>query len=226
MIFLGMLLDSRRQIICIPMDKLIKATSWVNYFLNEGNMKATLHEFQKLCGILNFLCRCIVPGRAFLRRLYAPSIVRGRSLKTHHHIKITEENRLDLMAWKHFLTSPDSYYRPFMEMVSLNAKDIDMYSDALGNYSLGFGAYCGPEWTFGQWDREFCTHHKPSIEYLELFAVTVGVINWIRIFRNRRIYLFCDNEAVVHMINNSTSSCRNCMILIRLITMESIKWNV
>ena len=35
MVFLGMLLDSQRQIICIPMDKLVKASNWVNYFINK-----------------------------------------------------------------------------------------------------------------------------------------------------------------------------------------------
>ena len=55
--FLGLLLDTRRQVICIPMDKLVKALNWVEYFLNKRNKKATVLEFQKLCGILNFLCR-------------------------------------------------------------------------------------------------------------------------------------------------------------------------
>ena len=226
MTFLGMLLDSKRQIVCIPLDKLTKALNWIEYFLNKRNKKATIHEFQKLCGILNFLCRCIVPGRAFLRRLYVPTQVNGKVLQQHHHVKITEENRLDLEVWKHFLTYPDSFYRPFMEAVSLTAQDIDMYSDASGNYRLGFGSYCGPEWTFGQWDEVFCKQQKPSIEYLELFAVTVGVLNWIKIFKNKRIYLFCDNEAVVHMINNSSSKCKNCMVLVRLITAESMICNV
>ena len=67
---------------------------------------------------------------------------------------------------------------------------------------------------------------KPSIEYLELFAVTVGVLNWVKLFHNRKIVLFCDNEAVVHMINNNTSSCKNCMVLIRLIVFEELKYNV
>ena len=42
-----------------------------------------------------------------------------------------------------------------MEVLCLNAEQIDMYSDASGNFKLGFGAYCGTEWTFGQWDEEF-----------------------------------------------------------------------
>ena len=54
-----------------------------------------------------------------------------------------------------------------------------MYSDASRNYKLGFGAYCGAEWSFGQWDTAFCEAVKPSIEYLELYAVLVGVLDWI-----------------------------------------------
>ena len=223
--FLSLLLDTRKQLIGIPMDKLIKAANWVHYFLNKKNKKAMLLEFQKLCGILNFLCRCIVPGRAFLGRLYA--VTEGNSkLKAHHHIKITKENRSDLMVWQQFLMSPEGFYRPFMETVCINAAEIDMFSDASGNYKLGFGTYCEPEWTYGQWDEEFCSKVKPSIENLELFAVSIAIINWIKLFANRRIVLFCDNEAVVHMINNCSSSGKNCMVLMRIILVESMIRNV
>ena len=224
--FLGMLLDTEKQVIGIPMDKLVKAANWVEYFLNKKHKKTTVLEFQKLCGILNFLCRAIVPGRAFLRRLHLSHMQLGAILKPHHHVKITEENRLDLFVWKQFLNTPECFYRPFMDTVSLQADEVDMYSDASGNFNLGFGAYCGPEWIYGKWDFELCTLMKPSIEYLELFAVLAGVLKWIKLFKNKRVILFCDNESVVSMINNSTSSCKNCMILIRLLTAESITRNV
>ena len=168
------------------------------------------------------MCRAIVPGRAFLRRLY---LTNGR-LKPHHHVKITAENRLDLIVWKEILLRPHAFYKPFMECIAYNAQQIDMFSDASGNYKLGFGAYCGTEWTYGQWDLEFCQQVKPSIEYLELFAVLVGVLNWGWLFSNKRIILFCDNISVVHMINNLSSNCKNCMILIKILTAESICRNV
>ena len=78
----------------------------------------------------------------------------------------------------------------------------------------------------GQWDKVFCSKYKPSIEYLELFGVLVAVLNWIKLYRNRRIILFCDNEAVVSMNNKSSSKCKNCMVLVRLLTVESIHRNV
>ena len=50
----------------------------------------------------------------------------------------------------------------------------------------------------------------------------MAVINWLKLFRNRKIVLFCDNEAVVNMISNSSSKCKNCMVLIRFIVLESL----
>ena len=154
------------------------------------------------------------------------TMVNSKILKPHHHVRVTEEHRLDLQVWKRFLCQLDNIFQPFMDSVSINAEEIDMYSDASGNYGLGFGAYCGPEWSWGQWDEDFCRSFQPSIEYLELFAVLVGVLNWIRLLANRRVVLFCDNEAVVHMINKNTSSCRQCMVLMRLLVEESISRNV
>ena len=194
---------------CIPQEKTTKALQLIEHFLNRR--KATVLDFQRICGTLNFLCKCIVPGRPFLRRLY----IKSSNLKQHHHVNITAENKMDLRIWQVFLNHPTAYCRPFIQKGILDAKMLDMYSDASRNFSLGFSAYCGSEWTWGQWDKEFCEQTQPSIEYLELFAVTVAVMNWLRLFPNRRIILFCDNQAVVNMINNNSSSCKNCMVLIR-----------
>ena len=222
LVFLGLLIDTERQLICILIDKVIKAENMICYFLNKRNSKATVLEFQKLCGYLNFLCRCVLPGRTFVRRLY----LSGNKLKPHHHVRISREHRADLNVWLKFIRHPHIFSRGFMDTEELNSELIDMYSDASRNFSLGFGAYCGTEWSFGKWDRDFMIKHEPSIEYLELYAVAVAVLNWIRIFANRKICLFCDNMAVVHMINNMSSKCEHCMVLIRLIVLEGLVWNV
>ena len=207
LVFLGLLLDTKRQLVCIPVDKIGKALDLINWFLTKR--KATVLQFQKLCGSLNFLCRCIVPGRAFLRRLYV-----SENLKQHHHMKVTQEHKLDLQTWKFFLSQPSVFCRDFIQPGLHTAQMIDMYSDASRNFTLGFGAYCGPEWSYGSWNRTFCEMVQPSIEYLELFGVTVVVLNWLKLFRKKKIVLFCDNMAVVNMINNASSNCKNCMVLI------------
>ena len=59
------------------------------------------------------------------------------------------------------------------------------------------GAICGSADASNVGLKKF----KPSIEYLELYAVTAAVLTWIHQFKNRRIILFCDNQSVVDMIN-------------------------
>ena len=223
LVFLGLLLDTVNQIVCIPLEKIEKTMNMINYFLDKRNKKVTVLQAQQLTGLLNFLCRCIVPGKAFTTRFYA-MFSGNKNLRQHHHIKIKEENRLDLLVWKEFLSQQEAFCHPFMEFGTITADQIDMYSDASGK--LGLGALCRTSWSFAAWNKEFLKKEKPSIEYLELYAVTIGVINWIHRFKNRRISLFCDNISTVWMINNASAKCKNCMVLLRWITLISMKQNV
>ena len=116
----------------------------------------------------------------------------------------------------------------------VTAEEICMYSDAAKNSELGFGAICQNDWMAYTWAESrdkfhlenFIIQEDPSITYLELFAVTAGVLQWINRFANRRICLFCNNEGAVQIINRSSSRCENCMVLVRLLTLESMKHNV
>ena len=84
-----------------------------------------------------------------------------------------------------------------------------MYSDASGSvFEGGFGVYCGPAWTAGKWNPNFMIECRPSIEYLELYALTVGVLLWLKNFRNSAICLFCDNESVKYMKNDTKAKCK------------------
>ena len=176
---------------------------------------------QRLAGLLNFLCHCIVSGRAFTTHFYV--IIVGQNLKQHQHVKIREENQLDLLVWKQFLSRQDAFCCPFMECRHVMVDIINMYSNASGK--IGFGALSGASWCYRTWNKDFLDK-GPSIEYLELFALTVGIINWIHRFKNRKIILFCDNISMVYMVNNSSVKCRNCMVLIHWITLVSIQNNV
>ena len=106
-VFLGLLIDTINQLICIPADKLDRALDKIEYFLNNRNKKVTVHQVQSLAGFLNFLCRYIVPGRTFVR-LYSIILTEDRLLP-HHHVRVTEEVRLDLEIWKNFPTTPVAF---------------------------------------------------------------------------------------------------------------------
>ena len=197
--FLGVLIDTVNQLICIPVDKLERAMDMIKFFLNKKNAKVTVLQIQKLAGFLNFLCRCIIPGRAFVRRLYSLVQSEGK-LMQHHHIRITEEVRLDHQIWKRFLSQPQALCRPFLHALVRTARDIDMFSDASGSINKGAGAYCGPEWTVCKWDKNWMITEQPSIEFLELYGVTTAVLLWIKNFKNSTLKLHCDNDSACKMI--------------------------
>ena len=67
----------------------------------------TLKELQSLLGHLNFACRVVVPGRAFLRRVDA---LTQKVQKHYHHVKITKEVRADFETWYHFLSEYNDVY--------------------------------------------------------------------------------------------------------------------
>ena len=130
MTFLGLLIDTMRGLVCIPAEKVDRATNSILDMLKKR--KTTVKVLQRLCGYLNFLCKCIVPGRAFTRRLYAHV---SPKMKAHHHLNITKEMRSDLTMWLEFLVTPNVYCRrrPFIDYSKvLSAIDLDWFTDASG----------------------------------------------------------------------------------------------
>ena len=75
--------------------------------------------------------------------------------------------------------------------------------------------------------KNSCKRIDQVIEFLELFALAAGILTWEDhpLLNNRRVIIFCDNQAVVSMVNNITSSCKNCMILLRLLVLNSLIHN-
>ena len=106
----------------------------------------------------------------------------------------------------------------------LMAEDINFFTDVSG--VIGMGGINESEYFYAFWDRKFLLDQRPSIEYLELFAVTTGILLWIHKYANCRICIFVDNKSVMFMINDSTTNCKNCMVLIRIIVKECMIWNV
>ena len=140
-IFLGLLLDTQNQV--------LSGLELIKEFIPKK--KVQVHQVQKLCGVLNFLCRCVVPGHAFLRRTY--SLVSSK-LKPHHHINVNSETQNDMHMWEHFLEHPDTFCHPFMDFAPVEAAEINFYSDASKCETKGFGALCNKSWMFGSWGKD------------------------------------------------------------------------
>ena len=59
---------------------------------------------------------------------------------------------------------------------TVKSVDIGFFSDASASPELGFGAILGSRWIQKSWNSEFIIIKKPSIKYLELFALVCGIL--------------------------------------------------
>ena len=149
-------------------------------------------------------------------------------LKAHHHVRLDREFRADCLVWKNFLRLKNASVvnRPMVDLSLIrSAKEIGFYSDASANENLGFGCIYRDQWIWGRWEADYIRKNWPSIEYLELYALCAGLFTWEKELQNARIIIGCDNKTVVFMINKLTSSCKKCMQLTRMITLNGLKHN-
>ena len=213
MVFLGILLNGKCHKLMVPEDKVNSALQLINRICSKK--KATVKELQTLAGTLNFLHKAIVPDHAFTRRIYNKyhSKINEKKLNPYHHISLDLEFRNDCSIWRQFLINQDSLCRPFIDLDEGRTDNtLSFFMDASKVKNLGFGCYFNKRWSFGQWEKNFIEQEDPSIAYLELYALCAGVFIWEQELANMRIVIFCDNESVIHMVNNSSSKCRTVCI--------------
>ena len=173
-----------------------------------------------------------MPGRAFTRRMYAKMTCKTRDgvkLKQHHHVRLDKEFRDDCQMWINFLEEAgfdkSQLCRPFLDLhIFETSEQLGFFTDASGK--IGFGCYYSGtgRWTFGLGSKTFL-RFKLSIAYQELFVLCVGILAWAQDLANKRIIIFCDNKSIVDMVNNTTSRCKNCMILIRKLVLNNLRFN-
>ena len=229
---LGILLNGRNHTLSIPVDKRIKAINLIQFAMD--NRKVTIHFRQKLTRTLNFLNRAFVPGRAFTKGMYKRLTWRdskGNPLKKFHHVYLNREFIQDCKVWLKFLIEAENtrLCRPFLDLGGdhLGAQILNFMSDASKNLELGMGAVFNARWLMQPWPISFIKKENPSIEYLELYALTAAMLKWRKDFqlRDACVVVFCDNESVLYMVNKLGSNCTQCMKLIRILALESIIWN-
>ena len=226
MVFLGILIDGINACIAVPEEKHIRAVHQLKELL--ARKKATVKELEKLAGFLNFLSRAIILGRTFTRCMYAKFTGTFEKLKSHHHVKLDREFKSDCQVWLDCLTHQEvcGICRPWVDWENDKvAQIINFYTDASGGIDNGgLGCVYKTHWAVEAWGKRFMLEKKPSIEYLELFALAAGLLMWSRDtdICNNRVIVHCDNMSVVGMINNMTSSCKNCMFLLRRIIKDTM----
>lgn len=199
--FLGIIIDTSRQELRLPEDKLRRLLELVQEW--ERKKACTRRELESLIGTLQHACKVILPGRAFLRRaLSLLSVAKQR----HHHIRLNKEFRSDLQWWKTFAP----HWNGSSLIIHDKSPEQHVFSDASGTW--GCGAWHGTRWFQLEWDgrtREACIAVK------ELVPIIIAAVIWGESWRGGRVLAHCDNVAVVAVINSRCCRDGRLMQLLR-----------
>ncbi|CAG2250747.1 unnamed protein product [Mytilus edulis] len=183
-IIYGIEIDSRAMVARLPKDKIAKILGLLNIF--KVKKKVILRELQSLLGLLNFACSVVVPGRAFLRRLFDLTI--GHSCP-HYRITLNSEARADLRAWFDFISNYNGK-SCFLFQKWVSSESLKLYSDAAGVHG-GYAAVFGSTWFAGEWPQNMLQLH---ITIKELFPIVLAVEIWGHSLSNHKVLRFLHHE--------------------------------
>ncbi len=214
--YLGLEIDSVRQVVAIPENKLITIKKKVEDALNSTRI--SVKSLQSVIGSLSFVCKAISPGRAFLRRLI--DLTCGNK-KANVMIRLSEGAKTDLEMWHIFLQRFNGTTM-IPDQAWVDGQDLELYTDASGE--IGFGGYFKGKWFQGRWPSE--EYSRYSIAWLEFFPIVVAVVIWGEMLKGKRIIIRTDNQAVVSILNRQTSKCPKIMKLLRFFVLQCLKLNV
>lgn len=188
--FLGILLDTEKMEAPLPQNKLEKAIAWVEKIWDAQSIARS--ELGSLGGFLFFAAKVVVPGRAFLRRLFDALAKRY----SYYHLDV--EMWADLNWWKEALPQWNSIQ--LLKRVA-DRPVYSLYTDAsgdcgMGGYILGNGhTIPGSEQAFSQ---RFSTLEKSKhICPKEMSVILLGLKKWHTQLAGSKLLIFVDNFGVV-----------------------------
>ena len=233
MIFLGLEYDSVDEVVRLPSDKLTRCREGIAWLLGESTQPAwlvksgkikskgslcTLKELQSILGLLSFACTVVVPGRAFLKRLFA---LTAGVRKPHFFVKISQAAKADLRVWQDFLNNFNGVTLYRTELF-LSEKVCHFFTDA--SKTLGCGAVCDNSWFSLEWPSAWWK--EQNITFLELVPIVLALEVWGERARNQCVLIHSDNLALVHVINSQSSKEDLVMGYIRRLVLKALHSNV
>ncbi len=211
---LGFELDSVLMQARLPEDKLSKAEAKLTDLVQKESVQR--FKLESLVGLLAFACKVVRPGRAFLRRAYT---VIAKTPSQFHHIKLNHELKSDLRMWLKFLKSFNGVYL-FHEREWLSSTVLQCYTDAS---NMGYGLVFGHKWVYGSFPDSWS---RLNIALREAYPVMLLFEMFGQELKQKKLILKIDNEALVSMLNDTTSKNPSIMVLIRHIVLKTMEHNV
>ena len=194
-VFLGVNLDSCSLQLSLPEVKLRDLKALIQAWV--GKKVTTARDLKSLVGKLENACKVVRPGRSFLRRMI--DLLRG--VKSNRRlVRLNSSFRSDLAWWHHFLSGWNGVSAVAEKYIESAHPDVVVHCDASG--SIGCAAWWSEGWLHYEWPPEVAA---ASITPKETLPVVFACAVWGQLWRNKRIRVYCDNEAAVANLNSGRS---------------------
>ena len=198
--YLGIQFNTTTMKMSIPPDKVAEVREEVSLWVKKSS--ASKKHLQQLLGKLFWVSRCVKFSRGFMGQLLS-------QLKTMHPMpdnkkaKLTIECRHDILWWDRYLrrfNGVEMLYQTDPMGLSLEELlDIGACVNCGDAQLKGGGSYYGQEY----WSRPFpawLQGDDTPIHLKEFWVVLVSAWIWGDQWQGKLVYIFCDNDAVVEVL--------------------------
>ena len=200
--FLGILIDTARMELRLPLDKLHRIWGLVSDWRQKRSCRRS--DLESLLGHLSHAAVVVKPGRIFLRHMFS---LLARASSRHFYIHLDTVAKADLAWWDCFLC--DWHGASFMVRADWPA--VVVHSDASGVF--GCGAVCSNGyWTQLEWPPEW---REVDISVKELLPIVLAAAVWGHSWTRHRITFYSDNAAVVAVIQRRSARDNHLLHLLR-----------
>ena len=190
-IVLGIEINTIEGTMAVPAEKLEEIIALVAFW--QRKRRTTKVQLQSLIGKLQFVSKCVLQSRVFLNRLLESL----RAISKKRSIKLSDSFKKDIKWWSMFVVDYNGV--SFIPAVAWAEPDITFATDSC---LKGCGGMCFKEYFHTSFPK-FIMDQSLRIHHLEMLAVLVGVRIWGKYCVGMKVQIFCDNEAVVTVINSS-----------------------
>ncbi|XP_071118310.1 uncharacterized protein [Haliotis cracherodii] len=88
-------------------------------------------------------------------------------------------------------------------------------------------AYMQGKWFNGAWPPQWVTDGTTrDLTLLELFPITLAIQIWGKQLANKKVLFYCDNQAVVTIINKQSTKAPRVMSLLRRLILQCLRYNI
>ena len=198
--YLGIQFDTVSMKMSIPPEKLTEVREEVSLW--ERKTTASKKSLQQLLGKLFWVSRCVKFSRAFMGQLLT-QLQSMHQLPDQKKATLSPECKQDIRWWSRYLRKFNGvemiYPTDPLDLTLDQLLDTDALVNCGDAQMMGGGAYFGSEyWSrpFPRWlqDPDIFIHVK------EFWVVLVSAWLWGEKWRGKLVYIFCDNDAVVEVL--------------------------